>query len=332
MAGRRKWGKRLGIGCLGVFVLLLAVGGVLLAWKPWAPGVEVVDPGPDGERITADGLVGNFYPSSGRQDSGGQGPAVLVLGGSEGGISAPVDQQAQQLQAEGFSALALSYWGADGQSPRLELIELEYFATALDWLGSQPQVNPQLLGVMGSSKGGEAAMLIASRHPELRAVVGFVPSHVVWPGIDLAEPWRMINIESSWSEGGDPLPALPYGQGSGSDLKATYDNGLDNNLAEHPEALIPIEDATAPILAVCGEDDTLWPSCRMSEALKERAEVEGGPDVTVLSYPDAGHFGVGPPSADGYPLDEMGGTVEGNKAARADGWPKVIEFLDILLR
>lgn len=325
MTGRRRWAKRLGVGCLGVVVLVLVAGGVLLVWKPWAPSIVVAEPATGGERITEDGLLGNFYPA-------GEGaPGVLVLGGSEGGISPPVDAEAQELQRAGFSALALSYWGADGQSPRLELVELEYFSTALDWLGRQPQVDPQLLGVMGTSKGGEAAMLVATRHPELRAVVGFVPSSVVWPGIDLAEPWRMINIQSSWSEGGQPVPALPYGRGSGSGLKATYDAGLDQ-LAEHPDTAIRIEDAKAPVLAVCGREDSLWPSCRMSEALQERAETRGGPPVQVLAYDDAGHFGVGPPVSTGYPLDQMGGTEEGNRAAREDGWPRVIQFLEDQLR
>lgn len=325
MAGRRRWAKRLGIGCLGVFVLVLVAGGVLVAWKPWAPTIDVAEPTTGGERITEDGLVGNFYPA----DEGA--PGVLVLGGSEGGISAPVDAEAKALQEAGYSALALSYWGADGQSPRLELIELEYFSTALDWLGRQPQVDPERLGVMGTSKGGEAAMLIATRHPELRAVVGFVPSNVVWPGIDLAEPWRMVNIQSSWSEEGDPVPALPYGRSGGSDLKATYDVGLDQ-LGEHPDAAIPIEESSAPVLTVCGVEDSLWPSCRMSEALRERSESAGGPPVEVLAYDDAGHFGVGPPIDASYPLDEMGGTVAGNQAAREDGWPRVLDFLAAQLR
>lgn len=316
--------KRLGIGCLGAFVLILAAGGVLMVWKPWAPTIVVSEPTTGGERITEDGLLGNFYPA----DAGS--PGVLVLGGSEGGLSVPVDQEAKALQAAGFSALALSYWGAEGQSPRLELVDLDYFTTALDWLARQPAVDPDRLAAMGTSKGGEAAMLLATRHPELGAVVGFVPSNVVWPGIDLAEPWRMINIQSSWSEGGEPVPALPYGRGSGSDLKATYDAGLDQ-LADHPEAAIPIEDSTAAILAVCGTQDSLWPSCRMSEALRERSKAAGGPPVRVLAYDHAGHFGVGPPVTESYPLDELGGTVEGNRAAREDGWPQVIEFLEAQL-
>lgn len=301
-------------------------GVVLVVTKPWAPEIEVVDPGSGGRRITHDGLLGNYYPAPG----GDRRPAVLVLGGSEGGIGRGVDRQARTLRDEGFSTLVLSYWGAEGQSPRMEHLPLETFDTALAWLGRQPEADPDRLAVAGGSKGAEAALLVATRRGDVRAVVAAMPSSVVWPGIDLAEPWRMAGIGSTWSAQGHPLPALPYGSaGFGQETVAMYASGLDA-VGEHPDAVIPVERAGAPVLLVAGEDDTLWPSARMARDVERRARESGGPPVTVLAYPDAGHMAQGPPPEEGTDPDvltSLGGTAEGNRAATAAAWPATVAFL-----
>lgn len=296
----------------------------MLWWKPWAPRVEVVDPGPSGTRIDAAGVVGNYYPAE-----ADPAPGILVLGGSEGGISAGADAVARALHAEGFSALALHYFGDPGGTTRMSEIPLETFDRGIDWLADQPQVLPDRLGVVGGSKGGEAAVLLGSRRPDLRAVVGLTPSHVVWQGFDLGSPWQSVG--STWSSDGVGLPYLPNGRYSpGGDLVDMYRDGLAA-LSDHPDAVIPVERSTAPYLLVCGEADILWPACEMSQQVAQRAAARGGPPVTVLSYPDSGHLGVGPPVPIDDPfhkhLADVGGTVEGNAAARADSWPQIVAFL-----
>lgn len=53
--------------------------------------------------------------------------------------------------------------------------------------------------------------------------------------------------------------------------------------------------------------------------------------TTLLAYPDAGHFGVGPALPEGRDVPAMvtmfGGSAGGNVAALADGWPRTIAFL-----
>jgi dienelactone hydrolase len=100
--------------------------------------------------------------------------------------------------------------------------------------------------------------------------------------------------------------------------------GSLKTLPRHPGAAIPIERASAPVLLVCGEADTLWPSCPMARQLDERASRHGRPAITLLAYPSAGHGAFGlprPPGAKAAP----GG--EGNDRARADAWPRAIAFL-----
>jgi dienelactone hydrolase len=147
----------------------LAVAGVAAIWalNPFAPEVVVADPSPEGRRVTENGLLANYYPPQGE----GKHPGVLMLGGSEGGLGPGVGRMAKALQAKGFAVLHVSYFAAPGQPAKLELVPLETFDRALDWLKAQAEVDAGRLAVVGGSKGAEAALIVATRHPDLRAAV-----------------------------------------------------------------------------------------------------------------------------------------------------------------
>ena len=286
------------------------------------PPVQVLPPGETGRRVTDDGLVANYFPAARK------GPAVLMLPGSLGGLPPEMNNQAKVLQAEGFSVLYLSYFRAPGQNLRLELIPLEYFDTALSWLARQPEVDANRIGIFGGSKGAEAALLVATRHPELKAVIAAMPSSVVWTGV----VWGGSNtpIDSSWSEGGKALPHLPhtpFDSGTAATMADNYAASL-KLLPQHPEAAIPVEKITAPLLLVCGEADRTWPSCPMARQIEERLRSRQRPAPIVLAYPNAGHAVIGSPLPPDDPrLTAAGGTPEGAAAARADSWPKAVAFL-----
>ena len=147
--------------------------------------------------------------------------------------------------------------------------------------------------------------------------------------------WAVLgSATSSWSERGKPLPYLPYAGKLSFGLNAStmlkmYNNSL-RFLPQHPAAIIPIERSHAKLLLVCGELDTLWPSCQMARQLKLRSEKLNGPSVAVLAYPHAGHGVMGAPRPNGDNLagfGDFGGSAGDNQAARIDGWPKVEAFL-----
>ena len=70
--------------------------------------------------------------------------------------------------------------GLPGLPSSLENIPLEYFERALRWLAKQPAVDPHRIVTFGSSRGGEASLLIASTFPRLvHGAVGYVPSAAV---------------------------------------------------------------------------------------------------------------------------------------------------------
>lgn len=291
------------------------------------PEIEVSPPGATAVRIEEGDLFGNFFPPL----TPGPHPAVLLIGGSEGGLGGGAHHMALALQQEGFAVFHLAYFGAPGQPDALERIPLELFDQGLDWLEKQANVDRTRIAVMGASKGAEAALLVASRRPDVSAVVAGMPTSVAWNGVNWASGGQ--SEWASWTAGGKDVPTMPFGDWNQAEgIISVY------RTVEDPEyqvtaarAAIPIERAHAPLLLVCGAAETMWPACPMSRQLEARSKALSGPPVTVLAYEDAGHFVFGPPIRRDHPfyprLGAYGGSVEGNAAARADSWPKVITFL-----
>lgn len=311
------WKRKAGIGCGTVVLLLIASFAAAYYLRLFVPPVEIAEPGPTGRRVSASGLLGNYYPGRGI----GRRPAVLALGGSEGGIGKGSNGLALALQAEGFSVLSLAYHRAPGQPPHLELIPLETFGAAVSWLRLQPEVDSGRIGILGVSKGAEAALLAATRDPRIGAVVAAAPSSVAWQGSSFD---RDGDFASSWTERGRPLDHLSYGRWKWwTDMSPVLAESL-KTLPSHPGAAIPIERTVAPVLLVCGEADTLWPSCPMARQLEQRARRHGRPAITLLAYPSAGHGAFGLPRRTGERARSGG---EANNRARMDGWPRAVAFL-----
>lgn len=263
------------------------------------------------------GMVGEFYqpPGAGRH------PAMLVLSGSGGGIP-PASSFAGGLASRGYAVLALAYFGVEGLPSRLHDIPLEYFGTALDWLMAQPTVDPKRIGILGVSRGGELALLLASILPQFRAVVAYVPSNVVVGGCCTGRS------ESSWTIGGRALLwAFPE-----------RDNDLRQARAE-----IHVENIHGAVLLISGRSDHVWPSSEMSNAIMARLDHNHfAYPHEHLTYDNAGH-GLGRPYTSTMDINEvrhpltgrviaLGGTPEGTAKAREDAWRHTLKFLEENLR
>ena len=130
--------------------------------------------------VTANGLVAALYVPAGAH---GRLPGIIILGGSEGGMGKPTARDGRLIAQRGYAVLQLAYFDAPGLPKDLALIPVEYFKTAIDWLRTRPDVDPDRIGIVGGSIGGEVALTVASHYREIRAVVATMPSSVVWPGI-----------------------------------------------------------------------------------------------------------------------------------------------------
>lgn len=255
-----------------------------------------------------DGLVGEFFTPAGD----GPFPALLVLGGSGGGMDTP---KAALLAAHGYATLALTYFSRPPLPDVLAEIPLEYFETAIAWLQSQDSVDGEKIGVVGTSRGGELALLLGATYPQVRAVVSYVGSGVLAAGYTADRE----DLRPAWTYAGEPLPF------------ATSDEELD-------AATILVENIQGPVLLISGEDDQLWPSTRLSEIAIARLRQYNHPyEVDHLVYEDAGHF-IGVPywptrgQVYIHPISGVrytaGGTPEGNAFASAGSWSHLLAFLD----
>ena len=226
--------------------------------------------------------------------------AVLVLGGSDGGIAAYTESIASTLARDGYPVLARAYFNEPGLPKGLARIRLEYFQRALEWMRAQPEVDPSRTVTFGVSRGGELSLILASTYPQLvHAAVGYVPIQWVFPGWpDTSQP--------AWLYHGKPY--------RGDRCK------------------IPVERIRGPVFIVGAADDRVWPSARAVHAITARMRAHGRNQVTGLVYQGAGHaLGTAVPVpaggvASGTPPG-FGGSASADERAREDSWPKLLRFL-----
>jgi dienelactone hydrolase len=243
-------------------------------------------------------------------------PGVLVLGGSEGGMP---QSKAAWLASRGYAALALAYFRYEDLPGLLENIPLEYFGRALAWMMQRPEILPDRIAVVGTSRGGELALQLGSMYPQITAVVAYVPANVRYPSCcrDMRVP--------AWTWQGQPLafvsPRLMRG---------------NPGLAKRAE--IAVEHTHGPILLISGEDDGVWESTGMANAVVGRLKQAHFPYAyELLKYPHAGHRAGRPeivPTWHGSVTnptsgreENLGGNAPGDAQSSLDAIPKVLEFL-----
>ncbi|MEU1091411.1 acyl-CoA thioester hydrolase/BAAT C-terminal domain-containing protein [Streptomyces sp. NPDC005892] len=256
--------------------------------------------------------------------------AVLVLAGSSGRVDR---ERARLLAGQGLTALAVRWFGGPGQSPGICEIPLETFTSAIGLLRS---TGASRIGVLGVSKGAEAALLTAVRDPRVDVVVAVSPTDSVWCNVGPGPDGRHHPYRSSWSWRGEPLPFLPMddswtpGTPAGEPVGMTAWYELSRRTFGHllPGAAIPVERARAALVLVAGGDDAMWPSLPAAERLALRRRRAGAP-VTLISRAGAGHRprfpgeGVLPASA----AHLHGGTPHADALLGEDAWPRVVSAL-----
>ena len=302
--------------------------------------------------VREQGLAGTLF----RPEDERPRPAIIVLGGSTGGLW---ESPAALLASHGYVALALGYFGMEGLPEDHIRIPLEYFETATLWLQSQEGVASDRLAVLGESRGGELALLLGATFPQIKAVVGLVPSGVILAGfkprrIELVGLVEMIiRRPPAWTYRGAPLPGLAPGRLSLSSIgRYTWKRLLRAPIAVAPffleamkdtnaveRAAIPVERIRGPVLLLSGQDDQFSASTVLSEVAMEHLTRHKHPyPYEHVSYPGAGHvFAMRPyqpatvtkgrhPATGAVYL--VGGNPKDNALAAADSWARILRFLE----
>ena len=277
----------------------------------------------------------------------GKHPAILLLGGSEGGNSmAPL---APTYAQQGYVAASVAYFGIPGLPQTLQEIPVETVGRALSAIQNRDDVDPQRIAIFGISKGGELALLAASTYPQIHAVIADVPSPFAWEGI-AAGP--SSDRKSSWTLDAKPLPYLAYTDAMGRafgtafaahtplDLRPGYDASMSDR-AGIERAFFPLEKINGPIFFLSAGDDRIWNSEWQSTLGITYLKNKHHPFAdTSTVYPLAGHLFIfatperpltDAPFSGGLQL-LLGGTAQANVAAAADAWPRITTFLETALQ
>ncbi len=278
----------------------------------------------------------------------GKHPAMILLGGSEGGDS--LSRIAPLFASHGYVAASVAYFRAPGLPQTLVNVPVETIEAAIGALQKRSDVNANEIGIMGGSKGGELALLAASTYPQIKAVVAVVPSPFAYMGLgEFNAP-----TGCSWTKAGKPLPCVPPDSKAGvqiSDafqkhqpivLTPFYDASRNANPQVTADAFFPLQNIDGPVLCLSGDDDKMWNSdaqCALTMQYLQQHHHKYA-DAQV-AYPNAGHTFIsavrGPQSAitsvsAGPVTMAFGGTPEGDVAAAAAAWPKIWTFLASALK
>ena len=302
------------------------------------PGVTV-------REVRAPGVVGvHAQAASGSSPR----PAVLVLGGSEGGLFT-ARSIAPLLASRGYAVLGVGYFrrgeeGLETLPAALEDVPLERLEAARRWLLAQPGVVPDRLAIVGVSKGAEMALLAAAHFPWVDAAAAFAPSHVVWEGIPGVG--AVVAARSSWTLGGRPLPFVPWSAAAEQRGDRTRRTTGSSRLTEvHLESLaeagtaridaarIPVERGRAAILLVAGLDDARWPAAYAAAQIAKRMAAAGQDARLQVLDAATGHLVLGTGWAPTTSFQRSTGALQGGSpaldaVAQARSWAALLAFLE----
>ncbi|MFI2040109.1 acyl-CoA thioester hydrolase/BAAT C-terminal domain-containing protein [Streptomyces bottropensis] len=255
---------------------------------------------------------------------------VLVLAGSSGRIDR---ERARILAQQGIVALSIRWFGGPGQSPGICEIPLETFTAAVDFLTAS---GARRIGILGVSKGAEAALLTAVHDPRVDVVVALSPTSRVWCNVGPGHDGEQRPYRSSWTWRGKPLPFVPLDDswtpvnpGNGPvAIRGWYELSEESFTHLLPPAEIPVDRARADLILVAGGDDAMWPSLRFAEQLAQRRRT-AGTTAHLIARQDAGHRPrfPGESPALGSPHFLYGGTPEADALLGEAAWPHILDKL-----
>lgn len=282
-----------------------------------APVMKIIE-----ARLSGD--LGGFILNPAEQTGWG----VLVLAGSSGRVDIA---RAKLFAGLGAVCIALQWFGGARQSAGICEVPLEIFARATDRLIDQ---GCKRVAFVGTSKGAEAALLVATDDPRVNVVVAISPSSVAWanigPGVDgMAWPQR-----SSWTRRGVPVPFIKYDEAWRPDrrdgliaYRGLYERSLQINEGNLSAATIPVDKVEAKILLVAGGDDALWPSDIFANSIQTRLAA-AGKNATFIYHSKAGHRVLFPSETTPRSTQHAhGGTDQADAELGSSAWDEISALL-----
>jgi uncharacterized protein len=258
-------------------------------------------------------LVGDLYQPEGLRSTDKR-AGIVLCHGYTGVKDLYLPDNARVLNEAGFIVLAFDYkgWGAS-EGPRSRLAPYGRVAdvqSALTFLGLQPHVDADRLGIYGTSYGGATVVFVAAIDPRVKCVVSVVAVghgrrwmrsvrrpdewHELLDRAKADREKRVLDGQSAMADRAQIL--LPDRQSAELAAAARRANPaavntlplefIDDTLSFHPEWVVD-KIAPRPILFITTDDDRLVPP-EESVALFARA----GEPKKLVSLRGFGHYEV----------------------------------------
>ena len=224
-------------------------------------------------------------------------PLLVGLGGSEGGNAWTRGMwkgQRERFLDQGYAMLAVGYFGTPNSPEQLDRISLDGIHAAILEAAKDPRVDGRCIALIGGSRGGELALLLASEYPDISAVVAIVPGSAVFPALNLA----MTTPGFSLHDKSLPFVPVPWSATPNllvNDLRGAFDKMVANTSAMDAAA-IPVERINGPVYFVSASQDEFWPSLEMSDVMMARLKQNGFQHPVEHLVVEGGHT---------EPLDEF---------------------------
>jgi pimeloyl-ACP methyl ester carboxylesterase len=224
-------------------------------------------------------------------------PLLVGLGGSEGGNAwtrGMWKHQRDRFLDQGYALLAVGYFGTPHSPEHLDRISLDGIHAAILEAARDPRVDGRCIALIGGSRGGELALLLASHYPDIHGVVAIVPGSAVFPALTQAMNTPGFSLHDK------PLPFVPVPWSAVPnllvhDLRGAFDKMVANTAAMEAAA-IPVERINGPVQFLSASRDEFWPSRDMSDAMMARLEAHGFSHPSEHLVVEGGHT---------EPLDEF---------------------------
>lgn len=198
-------------------------------------------------------------------------PLIVAFGGSQGGntwTEGYWSEMRNDFLEQGYAVLSIGYFNTENTPEVFDRISLNAIYDTIIEVSKHPKINSDKVALLGSSKGGELVLNLASRYDDIDAVVALVPSHVSFPA-------RTFTANTSgWTFNGKEVSYLkiPYKASWAimkGDLQEMWEIILENE-KDSEDCIIEVEKINGPVLLLSAKNDELWPSDYMSERVTER--------------------------------------------------------------
>lgn len=203
-------------------------------------------------------------------------PLIVAFGGSQGGNTWTENYWAEKRNDflnQGYAVLSIGYANTENTPEIIERISLNAIYDTIKKVSQHPKIDPNKIAILGSSKGGELVLNLASRYDDIDAVVALVPSHVTFPG------YTITANTSSWMYNGKEVEfiQIPFFKYIWKLLTVRGVSQVAREILEeektsYEHAEIKVEQINSPILLLSAKNDEAWPSDYMSNQVVNRLE------------------------------------------------------------